>query len=272
MRTGLIIGGHGFIGSHLKKYFTDLGDKVYTVGEMDQYSFARSIKCDYVINCGAKIHAPLPELYKANVLDAVAYAKDFTESGRCKHYIHLGSSSEYGNQEDLSYETDVCQPNTDYAITKNLATRLILYNSPSSLAKVNIVRPFSIYGPNDRSSKFIPTIIKALKEQSDIQIYPGGHDWLHVRDFCSLIEALLKSNCDGEIFNACSQVCTVNEDVVNTLFDAVGVKTNKVLKYDTKYREYDRPFWMGSNEKALKLLGWKPMITLKEGLYDCYNQ
>lgn len=262
----LVIGADGFIGKSLVEWFTK--NTNWFVSGVGRHNPIKPF--DYVINCAGKIHSQIQELFNSNVLCALSYAESYLKLNPKVRYIHLGSSSEYGSMNGCFKETDVCCPDTDYAITKLLATRLLLNlkdQYPDSF--LNIVRPFSVYGKHDNKEKFIPTLLEKVLNDKTLRLHQGSHDWIHSDDFCGLCKKVLESDIRYEIFNGGTGRCYTNLEVVGTLENL----TNSKIKYtliSSPHRVYDRDQWQSDNLKVFNTLGWYPNISLAEGLHDLY--
>lgn len=261
MTSILIIGADGFIGSNLVEYFKALPN--FTVDGVGRHIPEKPY--DYVINCAAKIHAPFQELVESNLSAAIYYALSYLRLNPLTHYLHVGSSSEYGNVGDF-YEGAVCYPDSDYAKTKLLATEFLL-NHTRYPYFLNVIRPFSVYGPKDLKTKFIPTLINSYKEKKKITVYEGSHDWIYIKDFCDLCKIILDSSYSSYIFNAGTGISTTNLEVIQTVEKITGYTFNK-SECKESYRSYDKDYWASDNIRVKSMFKWKPKYTLEQGLNE----
>lgn len=168
----LIIGGHGFIGSHIAKELIRLDQEVsiYDIGipngnpskeviEARKNGLPESITLDTlcnstfdkVIDCASLAgirngHSDF-EFYKQNVLDLIN--RKIGRSYFC-NYVYLSSSSIFGDIK------------TPYSISKEIA-EAILKNHKIGLFEPIIIRPFTVYGENGRPEMFITKCLSGEK-------------------------------------------------------------------------------------------------------------
>lgn len=265
----LIIGAKGFIGRNLLAHFSSMLE--YEVRGESQHEPYEAF--DIVINCGAKIHnASFDELINSNITSPTAYLLKYFKLNNNVKYLHLGSSSEYGiHNSKLNEDFTICNPKTDYGVTKLIGTKSVLELSNILNCKANVIRPFSIYGKNDNSYRFLPLLMKALKDGSEVNLYPGAHDWTYIKDFCSLTEKIIQSDLKGVVLNCGTGESTSNLFFVKCLEEVTGKKINYTIK-EVKYRDYDTDFWAADIEKSKKLLNWSPKFDLNKGLTDVFTE
>jgi nucleoside-diphosphate-sugar epimerase len=266
---GIVIGCYGSIGKYLCNYKGFQG--IDRLSENDCY------QADVVVNCGAKIHAGDDELQYANVDCAENYLKIALKNNPKVRYIHLGSSSEYGNHNGRFKESDVCLPTTPYAVSKLKGTNKVLQLAKENPdAKINVVRPFSVYSEFDKPFKFIPTIINNVINGNESVIHNGFHDWIDVEDVAKIVITLAKSNFSGEIFNAGTGVSISNNEMFGYVrHAALGYSKGIEAKYKivpTAYRDYDREQWESDTSKVSSLLGFKDYINPLDGIGYLYGR
>lgn len=188
--------------------------------------------------------------------------------------ILTGTSSEYGIKENKMRETDILEPLTFYAASKGSATLLAQVFAKQYKKPINILRPFSVYGPYEEPTRFIPTIINALINKTDINLTPGEQrrDFIYIEDMTDAYMFLAKQNSIGEIFNIGTGNQFTNDEVVDTLFKITDKNTN-INKGTYEKRTWDTSNWVADISK-IKNLGWEPKFSLEEGLkktFEFYN-
>jgi nucleoside-diphosphate-sugar epimerase len=189
-------------------------------------------------------------------------------------FINTGSSSEYGIKENPMKETDILVPISFYAATKSSATLLCQVFSKEYKKPIVTLRPFSVYGPHEEESRFVPTIIKSVIKNKPIGLTPGNQrrDFIHIEDIVNIyIKALSRGKkLSGQILNMGTGVEYTNDDVVKTLFKVANKKV-KIEKGAYPKRLWDMPHWVADISKTKKLLNWKPKFTLEQGLRYTYR-
>jgi len=185
-----------------------------------------------------------------------------------KAFVITGSSSEYGFKDKPMLENDVLTPNSYYSATKASATLIaqsfaLLNNKP-----ITIARLFSVYGPFEEQNRLIPTVIKLAINDKEIFLTSGKvqRDFIYIED---VVEALLKiaktKLKNGEIINLGTAKQHGNDDIVRTIEKILHKKlTVKIGKFPK--RAWDTNYWVSNNQKASKLLSWRPKYNLENGL------
>ena len=114
--------------------------------------------------------------------------------------VHVSTDEVYGSTMSGSFvETDKLNPKNPYSATKAAAEHLINAYENTYGTNVVIVRPSNNFGPRQHNEKFLPTILKSLKEKKKIPIYGKGlnvRDWLYVKDNVKAIKHIVE-NCDN---------------------------------------------------------------------------
>lgn len=190
-----------------------------------------------------------------------------------KLFINVGSSSEYGYKRKPMKETDQLEPTSIYAATKAGATHIAsayyhVYQKP-----IMTIRPFSVYGPFEEPTRFIPQLILSCLNNQDIKLTQGneGRDFIYIDDF---IDGMLKfcrapKEVKGKIINLGTGQQHSIKEVANLAKELTG-SSSKLLWRAYKPRDWDTDYWVADNKLALSL-GWQPKFTLQGGLEETIN-
>jgi dTDP-glucose 4,6-dehydratase len=130
-----------------------------------------------------------------------------------------------------------------------------------------ITRASNNYGPFQFPEKFLPLMITNALDDKPLPIYGDGkqqRDWLHVQDHCGGILAVLERGRIGEVYNIGGLDVIENLAMARRLLRVVG-KTETLLSYVKDRPGHDRRYALGC-DKIERELGWKPAISLEEGL------
>lgn len=109
-------------------------------------------------------------------------------------------------------------------------------------------------------------ITNALDDKP-LPIYGDGkqqRDWLHVEDNCRGVLAVLEKGRIGEIYNLGGSDIVENLSIAKQLLRIVG-KSESLLSYVKDRPGHDRRYALKC-EKVERELGWKPSISLEDGL------
>lgn len=189
-------------------------------------------------------------------------------------FINTGSSSEYGIKNKSMNEKDFLNPISFYAATKASTTYLCQVFAREYEKPIVTLRPFSVYGPYEEETRFIPTIIKAIIENKPIKLTPGQQrrDFIYVKDIIDIYIKTLSygKKLSGQILNMGTGIEHTNDEVVKMLFKITAKKV-KVEKGAFPTRLWDTPHWVADISKLKKTLRWKPKFNLKKGLEETYR-
>jgi UDP-glucose 4-epimerase len=136
--------------------------------------------------------------------------------------------------------------------------------------KTVILRLFNVYGPRQGFNQYSGVITQfheRIRKRRPLIIYGDGtqtRDFIHVSDVTEAISKAFKAvGADGETFNIGSGTATKIVELARLMLSLAG------LDLDIQYSE-PRPGDIRNSQadiiKAGKLLGFKPKISLSEGL------
>lgn len=295
----LVLGGNGFIGSHLADALLKLGHKVkvfdrpYTVSLGTSNANRKNVTliegdltCDAdLVNalegCDFCFHLVSTVLPKSSNLDPLFDIEtnlmgtvkllNHAVKAKVKKIIFLSSGGTvYGQPAYLPIdENHPTDPLCSYGITKLAIEKYLnLYFHLYGL-DYTVLRLSNPFGERQRTQAAQGAIAvflgKALQNQP-IEIWGDGsvtRDYIHISD---VITALLHSIlCTGEekILNIGSGVGLSLNQVLDGIELIIGKQVNRVY---SQGRLFDVPSSVLSIERAIKVLGWKPVMTFEEGL------
>jgi dolichol-phosphate mannosyltransferase len=185
-------------------------------------------------------------------------------------YVHSGSSSEYGDRAAGPKEDDLPQPNSDYAVAKvSCANLLHLYGKKKSLPCANL-RLFSVYGPYEDASRFIPALVRCGLQGEFPPLVDGAisRDFVYVGDICeAYIDTVLnlREPFFGDSFNIGSGRKTTIAEAAKAaaeLFSIPGQPAYGAMER----RKWDLVDWFSNQNRTTQILRWKARTEFREGL------
>ncbi|MBL7151993.1 MAG: NAD-dependent epimerase/dehydratase family protein [Candidatus Omnitrophica bacterium] len=185
-----------------------------------------------------------------------------------KQLIYCSSVDVYGlNSKAAVDESCLTRPVNIYGIAKLLGEHLSRVRFQKK-AVVTSLRFSHLYGPGEPRIKIIPRLIDCILKGEKIQIENQGHDsrdYLFVEDAAEAVIACLKKPLSG-VFNVSGAKRTTVRTVIRILERVSGEKL-KVRYLPVKKLSHS----VFANQKFASLSGWKPRITISEGLKRQYE-
>jgi dTDP-glucose 4,6-dehydratase/UDP-glucose 4-epimerase len=288
----LIIGSMGFIGCHLKLYFTQTLHEVYGCDIIDSYDQKNYIKIDnkfdyntlfkdnlydVCINCSGAAYVSKSfddtindfELNSFNVLKFLEIIKK--QNPECK-FINISSAAVYGNPlKNPILEKDELLPISPYGYHK-LISEYILdeYNKLWGL-KTCSVRIFSAYG-NGLKKQVLYDISKKILMENEIHLFGTGNetrDFIHIDDICRALECVIKSDNfqSSKINVANGEQISINEiiGIINKQWDH-----KKKIVFDGVEKQGDPVNWC-ADISLLKSYGYKRSVNIDDGIKGYIN-
>lgn len=231
--------------------------------------------CDVVLHLAALIAIPYsyhsPDTYiDTNIKGTLNVLQAGRELGVQK-IVHTSTSEVYGTARYVPItEEHPLQGQSPYSASKIGADQLAMSFYSSFNTPVAIVRPFNTYGPRQSARAVIPTIITQIAAgQSTIKLgalHPT-RDFNYIKDtVAGFIKAMESENSVGQVINIGSNFEISIEDTAHTIAEVMNAKieiTTDVQRLRPENSEVERLY--ADNQKAMKLLGWKPTYAGKDG-------
>ncbi len=303
----LVCGGAGFIGSNFirrmlakhadweivcydKLTYAGNPDNLLPVAENPRYSFVHGCICsrdevsaalddagtvDAIVNFAAETHvdrsidSPEDFLY-TDIIGAHNLLERVRERG-IGRMVQVSTDEVYGSIQSGSFsETDRLSPSSPYSASKASSDLQVLAHHTTYRTPALVTRGSNTYGPYQHPEKLIPLFATNALEGEKLPIYGDGmnvRDWLHVDDHANGVEAALLRGEPGRIYNLGGGNERTNREVTSIILDELGLEWDESVRSVADRPGHDRRYSI-SCERALKELGWKPVIDFEAGLRD----
>lgn len=281
MKTILVTGGCGFIGSNFVRLLDTRGD--YRVINLDKLTYAGNLEnvagvagerhrfvmgdiCDgpllvrvlgeekpwAVVNFAAESHVDRSILDAAPFLQTnIAGVQALLESIRkapVERFLHISTDEVYGDKQgqEPSREDSPLSPSSPYAATKAAADLLCFSYRRTYGLPVIVTRSSNNYGAYQFPEKFIPLLVRNALNGLELPIYGDGgqmRDWIYVEDSCRAILTVLEKGQIGCIYNIGTGDGRTNLEVVEAICIAIAERNNLNLQKLKERIRYvtDRP-------------------------------
>ena len=236
---------------------------------------------DAVVHCAAQVSVekstqdPISDS-KTNVLGTVNLLHESAHAG-VKRFIYVSSAAVFGPPKHIPIDEDhPTQPMSNYGASKLAGEKYTLAYARTSAMEVVSVRPFNFYStradPESPYSGVITKFVSRLKAGRPPVIEGDGkqtRDFIHARDVVEMLVLVLnKKGVNGEVFNCGSGVSTSILELANR---AIAVSGHRLKPEFTSPRVGDIRDSLSDNAKAWKLLGFRPKISLDDGLAELFR-
>jgi nucleoside-diphosphate-sugar epimerase len=294
-----VTGANGFIGRHLCTTLAQRGHETRPVVRSDFQNdrFEQIVNgADVVIHAAGATRAPTRSRLRASNVDLTRRALDAARAARVGRFVFISSQAAAGPAQALdrpTQEEEQPAPIEDYGESKRDAERLV---RESGLPGV-IVRPAAVYGPGDRDFR----AVFALAHRG-LAVHPGNREqWIsiiHVRD---CVDGIMRAAMTGEavgreyflandapvqwdsLFELARQAASaprrLNVEIpmplvrLGAVFGDVSARVtgHAGLLTTQKVLLGAAPFWVCSNERARRELGFIPATPLAAGIAETYR-
>ena len=295
MKTILVTGGAGFIGTNFIRYLSKNYD--YNIINIDKLSYGSNIEnlndinknyafikrdigdnlsdiisnVDYIVNFAAESHvdrsiADPANFVKQNINGVINLLETVRKSGNNPEFIQIGTDEEYGDIIDGSFnEDDALKPSSPYSASKASSSLIALSYYRTYGMKIMVTRTANNFGTYQFPEKLIPKTIIRNYLNMKIPLYGNGNnkrDWIYVDDNVRAILTVLSNGKEGEIYNISGNNELSNIEIVNKIFDIMNKKGK--IKYVSDRPGHDVRYSI--NSEKLSKLEWKPEYNFEEAL------
>ena len=190
-----------------------------------------------------------------------------------KRYEFADDKYKNGISED--FPIDLCE-HTPYGCSKLAGDIYVQDYSHTYGLKTGVFRMSCIYGERQfgvEDQGWVAWFTIATLLDKPITIYGDGkqvRDVLYVKDLIRAYDAFLKSNLKQEVFNIGGgpENTTSLIELIDLLEELTGKRPT--IRYDN-WRQSDQKVYVSNIQKLEKKLGWRPEVTLEEGLRKLIN-
>ena len=305
LKTILITGGCGFIGSNFIRYFLAKHrnykiinlDKLTYAGRLEnlkdvanhpRYKFVKGDVCnknlvnslvkkvDEIIHFAAESHVdrsisePVAFL-RTNVLGTLV----LLEAARqypVKKFLYISTDEVYGSIKKGKFsETSNLAPNSPYSVSKTSADLLCRAYYKTYGLPILITRSSNNFGPYQFPEKVIPLFITNLRRGKKVPLYGTGknvRDWIYVLDNCLGLDFVLQHGQMGEVYNIGGGNELSNLKLTKTILKQLG-KNNSWIQPVADRLGHDWRYALDCTK--IKKLGWRPKYKFNQAIKETIN-
>ena len=224
------------------------------------------------------------EQFRAVNVDGTVRTAQAAQAAGVRAFVHLSSVLVYGfNYEDSVDEDGALNgENNPFCQTKiESEAEILKFNHPPSFSVI-VLRAGDIYGPGAEAWVMRPLALMAQKKFVLINGGRGTMNHLYIDNLADSLFLALEKEAYGEIFNVTDGVQTTWKDYYLKLSNLVGMPTpismpaflvKKAIQLQGKEANlspdaipFSTRLYPYSIQKAQQMLGFKPKVSLEEGL------
>jgi len=301
MKTILITGGAGFIGSNFTRYIiskyndyrvivldvlTYAGNRENLIdlenntrfsfykGDIREKDIVEELaqKVDIIINFAAETHVDR-SIHEAGDFITTDIFGTFTlleavKKFNIEKYIQISTDEVYGSIENGSFTEDSpLSPNSPYSASKAGGDLLVKSYYATYKLPVIITRSSNNFGPYQYPEKLIPLFVTNALDDIKLPLYGDGlnvRDWIYVIDNCEAIDVIMHKGEIGEIYNVGGGNEETNITITNLILRKLK-KPENLIEYVKDRPGHDRRYSLNCDK--LKKLGWVPKYGFEDALH-----
>ncbi len=300
MRTILVTGGAGFIGSNfirhlLAKYdyrIINL-DKLTYAGNPDnlrdiendaRYRFVHGDICDSELvtrligEADAVAHLAAESHVDRSLMDSGAFIQTevygtyaLLEAARqrgVERFLHVSTDEVYGQSlgDQQFTERDPFRPRSPYAASKAGGELLCHAFVETYGLPVVVARPANNIGPRQHPEKAVPLFVTNALDDQPLPVYGRGlqvRDRLYVEDNCEALDLLLHRGEAGEAYNIAAGNERTNIEVAEAILELLE-KSKSLIRFVEDRPGHDQRYRMDAAKT--RALGWSPKHDFRSAM------
>ena len=284
-RRILIVGGYGFIGRAVTKYFEKQGYEVWrtshnlegtnntarcihmnildvdqSAGALKQYKFKYCIYLSWYT--GKQCHTTVANLDW--LLSSISFIKNFYQYGG-EWLFCAGSVSEY----DYSYGVLNEQTPLNNSLMYGICKTSVILSMQEYARQVGVGfcagRIFNCYGPYEKPSRLMPSVICSILNNQAVRVSSCDRyqDYIYVGDIAIAIYKLFRKQSIG-IFNLCTGNPLYLKDIVNKIARKLNYRGE--ILWGSLPDSFEYKIIVGDVAKLKNEINWTPNVGIDQGL------
>ena len=252
------------------KYFTFQNIDISIPNQINKLNFKFDLIINLAAQAGVNYSFKNPGVYINSNIIGFNNILNLSKKNNSK-LIYASSSSVYGNNKTPFDESMLInKPINLYASTKIYNESIAAVYSQNYDLNIIGLRFFTVYGSWGRPDMFMYKAIDSAFNNKTIELFNNGEnfrDFTHIDDIIDGIELLISSKKPfaNEIFN----ISNGKKYQVKNVIDIIQKQTKKNIKtINKKALDGDMKITFGSNKKLKSAFGFKPKISINEGINE----
>lgn len=290
-----VIGGAGFLGSHLVNHLIDdrncevlvldnliSGQKKFVhpkatfmwfdiTGSEDQLrKIFEHHRIEYVFNYAAEPYIPVSFERPLHVFNINAFAAlkvmNAAQDASVKGILQVSSAEIYGESDGDMAEDALVKPHSTYGASKMAVDALVQVRWREAKTPAIAMRQFNCLGERETHEYVIPVIIEQLSKGSEVKLGNNSkRDFQYAGDAVKMAVELLEKGQFGEVYNMGSQDVIKIYDLAHLIAKIMG-KEITIIEDESRKRPWEIWHLKSDNKKLFNTIDRRPEVSLEEAL------
>ena len=296
-----VIGGAGFLGSHLVDYLIEeRGCNVLVLDNLitgltsyvnskakfkwfdireDENELTKILKSNninYVFNYAAEPY--IPECFERPMhffdinATAVLRVLNACQQANVQAILQVSSAEIYGNMTGKIKESDPVQPHSTYGVSKAAADGLVQVRWKEAGVPAIAMRQFNCVGERETHEYVIPEIISQLAKSDSINLGNNSfRDFQYAGDAVKMAVELLEKGEFGEVYNMGSEGGIKIFELAELIGKLMGHQSISIATESSRVRPWEIWHLQSDNTKLYSVIDQRPEVSLEESLNRTIN-
>ncbi len=291
-----VIGGAGFLGSHLVDHLIEDRDCSVLVldnlisglkkhihkkaefgwfdireDEHELIGILKSHEVEYVFNYAAEPY--IPEAFERPkhffIINALAVLNvlNACQKAGVKKILQVSSAEIYGDMKGKIKESDMVTPHSTYGVSKLAADGLVQVRWREAQVPAVAMRQFNCVGERETHEYVIPEIISQLAEGPTVKLGNNSfRDFQYAGDAVRMAVELLEHGQPGEVYNMGSETGIKIYDLAHLIGKLMGHPKIEIITEQKRVRPWEIWSLLSDNTKLYGIIPYRPKADLEDGL------
>ena len=291
-----VIGGAGFLGSHLVDYLVEeRGCKVLVLDNLitgvvsyinpkakfewfdirgDENELAKIFKKNnikYVFNYAAEPY--IPECFERPMhffdinATSVLRVLNACQQADVEAILQVSSAEIYGNMVGKIKESDPVEPHSTYGVSKAAADGLVQVRWKEAKVPAIAMRQFNCVGERETHEYVIPEIISQLAVSNNVKLGNNSfRDFQYAGDAVRMAVELLEKGEFGEVYNMGSEGGIKIYELAKLIGKLIGHSSINIDIDQARVRPWEIWHLQSDNTKLYTVIDKRPEVELEEAL------
>jgi len=291
-----VIGGAGFLGSHLVDYLierrqcnvlvldnliTGLRKYIHPRAKFKWYdirddskelsNILKSHDIEYIFNYAAEPY--IPECFERPMhffdinATSVLRVLNACQNSKIKGVLQVSSAEIYGDLKGKIKESDPVNPHSTYGVSKVAADGLVQVRWREAKVPAIAMRQFNCVGERETHEYVIPEIIQQLAVSNEVNLGNNSfRDFQYAGDAVTMAVELLEKGEFGEVYNMGSEGGVKIYDLAHLIGELMGHDEVKINVDQSRVRPWEIWHLQSDNSKLYSTIDARPQVSLRESL------